>query len=215
MQASSEESAFGTLLGVLRLEIQSLKQDVFGLKSRVADREEENKSMQMMMNNATDWKVNSKHTGADHDNAIQDAKMCKDLSQTFTDTCGFCNQMRYWTCERRISKIPLIISLLVKNGLLGVKDFGSIACASTVLQQYICFDSDVDIWSSLLQFHCWHCQRLLFMTSMILLGGIHCGIFWLPNVLKTGVNCYQSEEENSHLWMTYCFLRWTSWFSLM
>ena len=95
MQASSEESAFGTLLGVLRLEIQSLKQDVFGLKSRVADREEENKSMQMMMNNATDWKVNSKHTGADHDNAIQDAKMCKDLSQTFTDTCGFCNQMRY------------------------------------------------------------------------------------------------------------------------
>ena len=50
-----------------------LKQDVFGLKSRVANLEEENKSMQMMMNFWNEYPIKA---SIDHDNATHGAKNC-------------------------------------------------------------------------------------------------------------------------------------------
>lgn len=47
--------------------------------------------------------------------------------------------------------VPSIILLLVRNDFIGAKELGVLACASQTLQQYICLDSDEELWSYLLR----------------------------------------------------------------
>jgi len=65
--------------------------------------------------------------------------------------CNFCKpELRCRTCEKRIQMIPSILSLLVKNDFIGVRELGVLAFVSPMLRQYICVDADDDVWLSLL-----------------------------------------------------------------
>jgi len=68
----------------------------------------------------------------------------------FRETCNFCDPMRCRSCEKRVQMLPSIIPIVLKNDFIGVRDLAVLACASHQLRQYICVDSDGDIWSSLL-----------------------------------------------------------------
>lgn len=65
-------------------------------------------------------------------------------------SCTFCNPMRCMKCDKRISMIPSVVSLLVKNEFLCLKDLGRLACVSPSLRQFICAGSDDDVWLHLL-----------------------------------------------------------------
>jgi len=45
--------------------------------------------------------------------------------------------------------MPALITLLMKNGWLGVKELGRLARVCPLFRQYICHDSDEDMWSHL------------------------------------------------------------------
>ena len=128
----------------------------------------------------------------------------------------------------------------MNNGILGVNELGSLACDCSTLQRFICSDdSDKDIWPSLLQnkwpsttimprdelnrlsYRSWYAHILSLTLSTICESVIEFTErhkLWdilVAKRLENRRNCYQSEEENSRLWVTHCFLRRTSWFSLM
>ena len=93
---------------------------------------------------------------------------CEEKSSSlakFRESCDFCNPLRCRTCEKRISTIPSILSLLVKNDFLHAKDLGRLACASATLYRHICDESDEDIWAHLL-FKKWHSTSLMPQTIL-------------------------------------------------
>ena len=130
-----------SILSDLQSEFRSMKQEINDLKSRV---------------NLLEGAISRTSSCSDDiqcGNKRQ--RECKSyensISRKYRDICDFCTPLRCRTCEERISMIPSIVSLLVKNDFIGVQELGVLSCASPVLHQFICVESDDDIWSTLLR----------------------------------------------------------------
>ena len=135
----------------LEARLQLVQQENADLIARVSSLEEEVKSLNVQLDRANEHvlhfqRIKHGDIGKDDNYATHGT----DEMTSFRETCNFCDPMRCRACEKRIQMLPSIIPIILKNDFIGVRDLAVLACASHQMRQYICFDSDDDIWSSLL-----------------------------------------------------------------
>jgi len=128
-----------------------MQQENADLIARVSSLEEEVKSLNVQLDRANEHllhfqRIKRVDIGKDDGFVIHETNEII----SFRETCNFCDPMRCRACEKRIQMLPSIIPIILKNDFIGVRDLAVLACASHQMRQYICFDSDDDIWSSLL-----------------------------------------------------------------
>ena len=128
--------------------LQYMKREISDLRSRVTILEQEKKAAIAgitscySVDNIT---IDRKRSRTHHDGASI-------KSEKIVDICEFCSPRRCRTCDKRISMIPSIITLLVTNDFIGAKELGVLACVGAMMHRLICEgDSDDEIWSHLLR----------------------------------------------------------------
>ena len=169
-----ESSDITAAIAEAEVKLQTAQQELASLRARVATLEEENLTMWAKLlvesndddccNEQIDLPSRKKQKFQDTSSVLA----CEEKLSTsakFRETCDFCNPLRCRTCEKRISMIPSILSLLARNGSIGVGDLGRLASVSPMIHRYICVESDEDIWAHL-PFKKWHSTSLMPQTIL-------------------------------------------------
>mmetsp|Transcript_26057 Transcript_26057/g.40417 ORF Transcript_26057/g.40417 Transcript_26057/m.40417 type:complete len:509 (+) Transcript_26057:85-1611(+) len=169
-------------------EIRSMKQEISDLKSRVTLLEEDlNSARKRLRKSNLDDPIEDAPTGIKN----------KSNSRKYKDICDFCHPLRCQTCEKRVSMIPSVISLLVESDFIGVKELGMLSCTSKLFHKFICSDSDDDIWFYLLQRN--------WPSTMIIPQEIRRGLpnrLWLHRMITSKCpTTVCGNEEDSHPYM--------------
>ena len=136
--------------GDLKARLRFMQRENQSLVSRVASLEEDIKSLNVQLDHANKTLLSfqtHKHIGINTDE--NGAEFGTYREARYRETCNFCDLMRCRTCEKRIKVIPSVIPIILKNGFIGIKELGNLACVSRGLKQCIYVDI-VDIWSMLL-----------------------------------------------------------------
>mmetsp|Transcript_14172 Transcript_14172/g.21764 ORF Transcript_14172/g.21764 Transcript_14172/m.21764 type:complete len:515 (-) Transcript_14172:127-1671(-) len=150
-QSKQQEEAVSDHLGAIVTAMQSMQKDISDLRSRIDCLEKENETLRTKMERyaEVDGCKNTSDRKRRHIETACLEVMCTRESK-WNQTCSFCSKIRCQSCEKRISMLPTILTLLVKNGFVDELQLGALACTSKMLQKFICIDADEDIWENLL-----------------------------------------------------------------